>query len=274
MKKVATLGPKGTFSYQAACKAYKGCPEIYFKQTIKDVFESVQNDEAEVGVIPLENSLSGTVGQTIDSLMDFNLNITHEILVPIKHNLASKNKIEDLSKITKVFTHPVTYEQCENFIRKNLPSVEIVQTSSNAASAMRLIKSKSEHSAAIVPDYPARLNNLEIIKKKIQDHRNNVTRFVVISKIKAKPTKKDRTSILIYPQVDRPGLLFSLLKVFANKKINLTKIESLPTKGRLGDYIFYMEIQGNKLDENITQAFKQIEHNFFIKVLGSYPRKY
>jgi prephenate dehydratase len=271
---IAALGPKGTFSYQAACKSFKGCPNIIFKDTIRDVFESVERDETSIGIVPLENSLSGTVTQSIDSLRDMNINIVQEILVPIKHHLAADRKITDLSKIQKIFTHPVTFEQCEDFIRKNLSKAEIVQTASNAVSAKRLKKSKTEYAAAIVPEYPARMHKLEIIRKKIQDSRNNVTRFIAISKQKTQPTGKDRTSILIYPQVDRPGLLFSMLKVFAEQNINLTKIESLPSKGKLGDYIFYIELQGHNEEKHVKTALDKIEHNFFIKVLGSYPRKY
>jgi len=173
-----------------------------------------------------------------------------------------------------LYVHPATYEQCEKFIRKTLPNVKIIQTSSNAASAKIISEKKDKTKAAIVPKEAIDIYDLKVVKKEVQDNKFNVTRFAVVSKIESEQTKSDRTSIAIYPQADKPGILYSLLGEFAKRKINLTKIESRPSKGKLGDYIFFMDIQGHKDDPDIKEAFKVIEENFFLKVLGSYPREY
>ncbi len=267
---IATLGPKGTFSHEAVLKRNKNA-DIVFKNTVWDVFESVNEGEVEEGVVPLENSVSGTIGLTSDALMDFDLNVIGEIILPIKHNLVGHDGVREIDTL---YVHPATYEQCEKFIRKTLPDVKIIQTSSNAASAKIISEKKDKTKAAIVPREAIEIYDLKIIKKEVQDNKFNVTRFAVVSKIEAKQTKSDRTSIAIYPQADKPGILYSLLGEFAKRKINLTKIESRPSKGKLGDYIFFMDIQGHKDDPNIKEAFDVIEENFFLKVLGSYPREY
>jgi len=268
--KIATLGPKGTFSHEAVLKRYKN-PEIKFENTIWDIFEAVANDDVEEGVVPIENSISGTVGLTLDALMEFELNVVGEITLPVKHNLVGP---DGMSGIRTLYVHPVTYEQCERFIRKNLPDVKIVQTSSNASSAVKISKQVDKTKAAIVPPEAIDIYNLNVIKKNIQDNKFNVTKFIVVSKSNVKKTGNDRTSITIYPQVDKPGLLHDLLGVFAKRKINLTKIESRPSKGKLGDYIFYIDLQGHKDEDNIKDAFKEIEKHFFLRILGSYPREY
>ena len=286
--KIATLGPKGTFSHEAVLKrdklldsknpkglekskTFQNKAEILFRNTVWDVFEAVDKDEVDEGVVPLENSISGTIGLTVDALMEFDLNIVAEIILPIKHNLVGHDGVKDIETL---YVHPVTYEQCEKFIRKTLPDVKIIQTSSNAASAAIIAQKQDKTKAAIVPLGAIEIYGLKAIKKDIQDSKFNVTRFVVISKKEAKKTGRDRTSIAIYPQVDKPGLLYSLLGEFAKRKINLTKVESRPSKGKLGDYIFFIDIQGSKEDPKIKEAFKVIEENFFLKLLGSYPKEY
>ena len=268
--RIAILGPEGTFSHEAALK-YKKDADIVFEKTVWDVFESVKNRKADSGIVPVENSISGTVGLTLDALMEFELNILAEEILPVKHNLVSFGSLRDISSI---YAQEQTYAQCEKFIRNNLPDAKIIETTSNGASAEILSKNKDKTRAAIVPSIAAGIYKLKILKKDIQDNKFNVTRFIVIGREEAKKTNYDRTSIAIYPQVDKPGLLYTLLGEFANRKINLTKIESRPSKGKLGDYIFFIDMQGHKDDKNIQEAFKAIEKNFFLKVLGSYPRKY
>jgi len=268
--KIATLGPKGTFSHEAALRRSKKA-DIIFKNTVWDVFESVSNNEVDEGLVPLENSVSGTIGLTLDALMEFDLNIIAEIILPIKHNLVGYDGVKEIKTL---YVHPATYEQCEKFIRNTIPDARIIQTSSNAASAKIISEKKDKTKAAIVPREAIELYNLKAIKKDVQDNKFNVTRFVVLSKEETKRTGRDRTSIAIYPQVDKPGLLYNLLGEFAKRNINLTKIESRPSKGKLGDYIFFIDLQGSKEDSKIREAFKVIEENFFLKILGSYPKEY
>lgn len=264
--KIITLGPKGTFSHQAALNY--GATEIEFKKTVRDVFESV---DTAIGLVPIENSVSGTVGLTLDALMDFSLNIVDELILPVKHYLAGFGSLTDIKII---YSHPQSYAQCEHFLRKNFPDVEIIETSSNGKSAEMVAKLKDKTRAAIVPKIAAELYDLKILKSNIQDNRFNVTRFIVIATSEAKRTGYDRTSIAIYPQIDRPGLLYDLLGEFAKRKINLTKIESRPSKGKLGDYIFFIDFEGHKEEPLVKEALNAIEKEFFLKVLGSYPRKY
>jgi prephenate dehydratase len=268
--KIATLGPEGTFSHEAVLKRHNKT-DIVFKDTVWDVFEAVSKDEVDEGIVPIENSVSGTIGLTLDALMEFDLNIIGEIVLPINHNLVGYDGTKDIKTL---YVHPSTYEQCEKFIRKNLNGVKIIQTSSNATSAKIISEKKDKTKAAIVPKEAIDIYGLKIIKKNIQDNKFNVTRFVVLSKQDTKKTTRDRTSIAIYPQIDKPGLLYGLLGVFSKSNINLTKIESRPSKGKLGDYIFYIDLQGHKEDKIVKEAFKEIENSFFLKILGSYPREY
>ena len=268
--RIATLGPEGTFSHEAALK-HESKAAFLFTDTIRDVFEAVASNKADFGVVPVENSVAGTVGQTLDYLMEFGLKIKAEEVLPINHYLAGFGAVNDVKAL---YLHQQTYEQCELFIKKNLPKAEIIQTSSNGKSAEMLSKSKDRSKAAIIPKIAVDIYKLKILKKDVQDNRFNITRFFVIAKDDDKKTGRDRTSIAVYPQVDRPGLLYEMLGEFAKRKINLTKIESRPSKGKLGDYVFYIDLQGHKTEKHVEGALKQLEKSFFVSVLGSYQRKY
>lgn len=268
--KIATLGPEGTFSHEAAVM-YSRNATILFAGTIRDVFELVSHGKADVGIVPVENSIAGTIGQTLDLLMEFKLNIKAEDILPISHNLVGFGNINDIKIL---YLHPQTYEQCEIFIRKNFPKAEILQTSSNGKSAEMVAKAKDKSKASIIPKIAAGIYKLKVLKKDVQDSRFNVTRFFAVAGSDGKKTGYDRTSIAIYPQVDRPGLLHDILGEFAKRKINLTKIESRPSKGKLGDYIFFIDFQGHKSEKNVAEAIKGTKKYAFVAVLGSYPRKY
>jgi prephenate dehydratase len=268
--RIATLGPEGTFSHEAAMKHDKNA-SILFADTIRDVFEAVAKNKADLGVVPIENSIAGTIGQTLDLLMEFRLKISAEEILPISHNLAGFGRVSDIKIL---YLHPQAYEQCELFIKKNLPKVEIIHTSSNGKSAEIVAKAKDKSKASIIPKTAACIYKLKVLKRGVQDSRFNVTRFLVIGNIDSKKTGYDRTSIAIYPQIDRPGLLYDMLGEFAKRKINLTKIESRPSKGKLGDYIFYIDFQGHKAEKHVAEILRKLETSFFLTVLGSYPRKY
>lgn len=288
--RVVTLGPAGTFSQQAVEKIFPGS-EVEFCKTIKDVFIEVESNEGQKGVVPVENSLGGGVNFTLDALQDHDLMIEAEEIIPIIHCLMGPNpychpeldsgsteipdqvRNDKLSKIKSLYLHPQTYAQCEEFIHKYLPEAEIVETFSNADSAEKVMNNGGT-SACIAPAIAADIYNLKIFKKGVQDNQFNVTRFFVISKSSSRPSGYDKTSITVYPQIDRPGLLHEILSVFKNNEINLTKIESRPSKGRLGDYIFYIDLEGHINDNNLKKAIAELENDCFVKILGSYPRKY
>lgn len=285
--KIATLGPEGTFSHEAVLK-YMGYPtqdEILLCNTIYDVFEAVKKGIATHGIVPMENSVSGTIWFTIDALSEFDLNIIAEILIPINHNLVGNClKAED---VTRLYCHQQTYAQCERFIRKNMKKAKVVYTASNGESATLLLsdlsnknndnKNKSNEKtsvAAIVPRLAIERYKLKLIKKNIQDNKYNTTKFVMISEKDTKSTGKDRTTLSIYPSVDKPGLLYSLLGEFAKLNINLSKIESIPCKGKFGDYFFLAEIFGHKDDATVKEAIAAVEKSFTVKVHGSCKREY
>lgn len=270
--KIVTLGPAGTFSQQAALR-YNDKAEIIFEKTIKDAALKVNDNLAEVGILPIENSVAGTVGETLDSLMSLDLFITSEIIVPIKHNLAKK-KDQAITEVKKIYAHPQAYAQCEEYLLKKYKDAEIIETSSNAKSA-EIISENGADAIAIVPEIASEIYNLDIIAKNVQDNRFNVTRFIVVSENNGtKPTGHDRTSIAIYPQLDKPGLLYDIIGEFARRKINLTKIESRPAKGKLGDYFFFLDFEGHISDDRVGEAIESVEKSAFVKLFGSYERQY
>lgn len=269
--KIATLGPEGTFSQQAVNKAFPKAP-ILFCKTIKDVFITVDEGRADKGVVPIENSLGGGVSFTLDALQEYDLKIEAEEIVPIIHCLMAP-KIVKPTEIKTLYLHPQTYAQCEEFIHRHLPNATVVETLSNADSAER-VKNNGGTSACIAPEIAAEIYGLKILKKSVQDNQFNVTRFFVLSAEDGKVTGNTKTSLTVYPQVDRPGLLYEILGIFKEENINLTKIESRPSKGRLGDYIFYLDIAGSYYDEPVKMAILKLEKISFVKVLGSYERKY
>ncbi|MDO8507790.1 MAG: prephenate dehydratase [bacterium] len=271
-EKIAVLGPEGTFSHQAA-QTLNGKPEIVFYKTIHDVFDAVDREECDKGVVPIENSLGGSVGFTLDALLAFDLKIELEEIVPIVHCLIAVDEVNK-GEIKYVYAHNQSYSQCEKYLRKNLPDAQILETTSNGESAKLVQEKESKEYAAIGPELAAGIYNLEVLQKSIQDSKFNVTKFVVISKSDTEHSGYDRTSITVYPQVDRPGLLWEILGYFKNNNVNLSKIESRPSKGKLGDYIFYIDLEGHITEENPKKVITELEKVAFVKILGSYPRKY
>ena len=268
--KLAILGPPGTFSHEAALRLEAGA-EIVFQRTIRDVFEFTASESGDCGLVPLENSVSGSVGETLDTLTESELQIEKELIHPVVQHLASVSGHE---KITTILAHPQSYAQCEKFIRDNYPDAEIIQTSSNGKSAEMLHESERKDWAAIVPELAVKLYKLKMIHKAIQDNRYNVTRFVQISRKLTSSTGYDRTILAVYPQIDYPGLLQEVLGHFASRGVNLSKIESRPSKGRLGYYIFFIDVQGHQQDERVAEALEVLKKIAFVKVLGSYSRPY
>ncbi|MCF7861592.1 prephenate dehydratase [Candidatus Woesearchaeota archaeon] len=292
MKKISSLGPEGTFSHYAALEYLSGNPvtgfsnaghskvdyaskDVLLNISMRSVFKDVAEGRASLGIVPVENSIGGPVGEVMNYLLDFKIYIKDEVLMAIHHNLAGS---ADLKDIKKIFVHNQTLLQCENFIEKNLNEPVIMPTMSNSESAS-MLKAKladgDSSFAAIIPQYSSEIYSLDILKKNIEDQENNVTRFFVLSKEgHTDPTGKDRTSIIAIPTIDQPGLLFNILRIFAEANINLTKIESRPSKEELGHYIFHIDFWGHIKDQAVISAVNQLEKMVKVKILGSYPRKY
>lgn len=235
---------------------------------IPAVLESVDNGEASYGVVPIENSIEGPVGITLDSLAHkFDLKIFKEIVIPINQNLIV-NPGTTMDDIKDVYSHSQAIAQCREFILENNIQPHYAVSTANAAKSIIGDKSK----AAIGNSKAAELYGLEIIKPNIQDTDNNETRFVVVSKDDHKQTGNDKTSIIFSIYEDKPGGLYEILGIFQKNNINLTKIESRPSKKGLGKYLFFVDFNGHRDDETVKNIITGIEDNtYFLKVLGSYP---
>jgi prephenate dehydratase len=226
-----TLGPEGTFSHELALKM--GCPSIRFASTIHGIFSAVANGEGD-GIVPLENSEAGGVGETLDGLLRFSLFITAEMYMPVHHHLASH---VPLSRMRVVYAHPQTHEQCsERLLAWDIP---VIHTSSNASSALEA--KKTPNAGAILSASAATLYKMPILLSNVENNSSNTTRFVRISRTQSQNTSPQKCSIIIDPSSDRAGLLHDLLEVFARRKINLSRIESRPSKRGMGNYVFFLD---------------------------------
>ena len=236
--------------------------------SIPAVLESVQNDECLYGVVPIENSIEGPVGITLDSLAhNFDLKIYKEIIIPINQNLIVNPgcKIED---IEDVYSHAQAIAQCREFISKNKIQPHYAISTARAAKDIKGDKTK----AAIGNSKIVELYGLEILEANIQDTDNNMTRFVVLSKKDSEITGNDKTSIIFSIYEDKPGQLYHILGIFEKNNVNLTKIESRPSKRGLGKYLFFVDFIGHHEDEVVQDILKEIEDNtYYLKILGSYP---
>lgn len=269
--KLAVLGPAGTFSHEAALK-YDGNAEMIFVNSIWDVFELVEQKKADSGIVPVENSIEGGVGITLDALIETDEKIKKEIIIPIRHCLCGFGEIEE---IKEVYSHTQALGQCRNFLHslnRETP-VKTFQTSSTAAAAEDIAKLKDGKKACLCSRLAAEIYGLKIIREDVHDEKNNMTRFFAINHADAEPSGSDKTSFVVFPQNDRPGLLYEMLEIFSKRKINLTKLESRPSKKRLGEYNFFIDAEGHRKDKLINEALQELEKRAKkIKVFGSYPK--
>ncbi|HIE31283.1 MAG TPA: prephenate dehydratase [Methanosarcinales archaeon] len=263
---IGVLGPEGTFSEQAAMRwiGYLSAELRYFDD-IDEIISSV-GTTIDFGVVPIENSLEGSIGQTLDALLKYPVTIVGEIILPIQHCLLLKSGV-----IHTIMSHPQAIAQCRHFLEANYRNADIQVTASTAHAAK--LASAQEGVAAIAPAETAAKYGLEIVSENIQNVNENYTRFIVLgtdTDITA-PSGHDKTSIIVDLRKDRPGALYELLGEFASRDINLTKIESRPTKKALGDYLFYIDFQGHIHDDLIFDAMRSIEGMVaMLRVLGSY----
>ncbi len=266
--KVACLGPLATFTHLAAIRHFGSFAKIIPVESIKDVFEAVMEKSADYGVVPIENSNEGVVSHTLDMFMDIDLKVSAEIMLEVTHNLLSRSG--DIKKIKKIYSHPQAFAQCRRWLERNMPEAELVDTTSTAKAAE--LAAKDPRGAAIASDLAAKMYDLKFVKRSIEDNKNNYTRFLVISEDFPPPTGKDKTSIMLSIK-DKPGALFEVLTPFYKEKINLTKIESRPSKRKAWEYIFFIDLEGHINDKKVIKALKSIEkYCIFLKVLGSYPK--
>jgi len=268
MTRVAFQGERGAFSEDAVITFF-GEAELFPSRYIADVFEAVLGDKVEYGVVPVENSQAGSINDTYDLLLRYPLNIFGEIQLRISHCLMALPG-ETIDGIKVIYSHPQALAQCEEFLRKL--KAEIVPTYDTAGSAKRIKEENLKGSAAVASKRAATIYGLEVLGEGIETNPNNYTRFFVISKIKAEPTSKSKTS-LVFGTKNIPGSLYSCLGVFATRNINLTKLESRPSRDKPWEYIFYVDFEGHVDDPVSQQALGELKlMTNFLKILGSYPR--
>ncbi len=265
---VVYLGPEATNTHVACLEHFGSSIRALPREGIPDIFESVQKGEATYGVVPIENSTEGTVSRTLDMFIESEVQIGGEIMMRISHDLLSLDGRPE--GISKIYSHPQALGQCRKWLRKNYPSVPLVETSSTAKAAQMAAEDPS--AGAIASPLAARLYGLRVVKSQVEDYFHNYTRFLVLGRQCAERTGKDKTSILISIS-HAPGALYRVLKNFSERGINLTKIESRPVRDRAWEYVFFIDFEGHQRDEPITGLLKELkESTLFLRFLGSYPR--
>ncbi|MGI9239685.1 MAG: prephenate dehydratase [Verrucomicrobiales bacterium] len=264
--KIAYLGPEGTWTHQAAINKFGHSVAYSPQPSFTEVFDQVARRVADYGVVPIENSTEGAVNHTLDLFADSPLKICAQILLPIDNALMATGPREE---ITKLYSHPQVFGQCRGWIQRNFPQAEIIEVSSTTRAA-EIAKDESG-AAALGGQLAAELYGLEILEPSIQDRTTNTTRFLVLSHNTCPATGNDRTSIMFSVR-DRPGSLFSALKPFNEFEINMSKIESRPSKRRDWEYFFFVDVLGHCEDQKLITALDELgEHCSFVKILGSYP---
>jgi chorismate mutase/prephenate dehydratase len=263
---VAYYGPAGTFTHLAATRKF-GPADLRPYDSIGDVFQAVEKKEADLGVVPVENSIGGVVPLTLDAFLESKLRICAEIYVDIEQYLLTR--AQSLEEIRRVYSHPQPLAQCRLWLRANLPRAELIPMGSTSASAERA--AAEPDAAAIGPALAGELHDLPALAARIQDLADNRTRFVVIGRRAAPASGKDKTS-LVFSLPHESGTLYRSLAVLANHQINMTFIQSHPTKQTQWEYMFFVDVQGHADTPEVARALDELrETTLILRVLGSYP---
>ena len=263
---IAYLGPEATFTHQAALKRFGASLKYAAQPTISEVFTEVSKQRADYGVVPVENSTEGVVTHTLDMFVDSDLKIVAQVVLRISHCLAGRGS---KAGIRKLFVHPQTLAQCRGWIQRNLPKAELVETSSNARSAE--LAAQDRKSAALCGELAAEQYGLPVLEKDLQDNAANATRFLVLGRQCGPASGHDRTS-LMFSIRDEVGALHKALAPFRRYRLNMTKIESRPSKRKAWEYFFFVDCDGHADDPKVAKAIELLGHHCsFVKVLGSYP---
>ncbi len=273
------LGPPGTFTEEIALKYSQDNSSLILQEytAIDELMEDVDAGKVKMGIVPIENSLEGSVNITLDMFVQLNVYIYKELIYPISHCLMALPGVKP-EEIKEVYSHPQAFSQCRKYLKANMPLVNQFPMESTAMAAEK-ISALGGPRAAIAPRRAAKLFDLEILASDIQDgyeeeNKTNLTRFVVVSSHDHSLTGTDKTSI-IFSIKDSPGSLYHILGVFAKKAINLTRIESRPARKRLGEYLFFVDFEGHREEKKSVQALELLEDQVkYLKMLGSYPSVY
>ena len=267
---VAYLGPEATFTHEATKRHFGMSARLQPRRSIGDVFTDVERGRCHYGVVPIENSTEGVVTHTLDTFMGSELTISAEILLEVSHHLLTR--AGEMRVVTKVYSHPQALAQCRGWLNANLPGVPLVDVSSTARAAQ--LAAEDSGAGAVASDLAASMYGLQVAASHLEDVRGNMTRFLVIGHDCPAPTGADRTSIM-FAIKDSPGVLFQALGAFASLGINLSRIESRPSRRRAWDYLFFIDLEGHRADPGVEDAIQILRDTcVFMKVLGSYPQGY
>ncbi len=266
--KITYLGPEGTFTQQAVNRHFGHSVQALGVNSIDDVFQQVENTEADFGVVPVENSSQGIVSHTLDRFVDSDLKICGEIQMAIHHNLLSQ--ATSLAGIERVYSHQQSLSQCKGWIRQHLPAAECVSVSSNAEAARRV--RSAPDAAAISSRSAAEIYGLPTLFAHIEDQPDNATRFLVVGRQLLAPSGDDKTSLLLAGD-EGPGALHSLLDPLARHAVNMTRIESRPASTAAWSYVFFVDVEGHAETEPLKTALSEMQGlSSLTRVLGSYPK--
>ncbi|MFH1360342.1 MAG: prephenate dehydratase [Candidatus Omnitrophota bacterium] len=263
---IANLGSRGSFTSIAARQKFGNQISYISCSSIPEVFEKVEQGDCDYGVVPIENSTEGAVTPTFDLLVDSELKICSQVMVRVSHCLCSH---ASLNRIRKIYSNPQVFGQCRHWLQTHLAQVGQIWVPSTTLAAQ--MAGKEKNAAAICSQEAADLYKLKVVKKNIQDIAHNATRFLIIGPEDASATGKDRTS-LVFSIKDKVGALHDMLMPFYRNKINLTKIESRPSKKKAWDYYFFVDLDGHRCDQKVKKALDELEGRCkYLKILGSYP---
>jgi prephenate dehydratase len=273
-RRVGFLGPEGTFTEQALLSQPDlADEELVPMGTFAEILAAADAGEIDLGFVGIENSIEGTVTVTMDALaLEHDLLIQREVVLGIQLNLLAPAGV-GLADVRRILTFPVAAAQCRSWLADELPGVEVVAANSNAEAARLVAEEADGASAAVAPALAAKIYGLDVLAEGIQDHSENETRFVLVGRDAVPaPTGHDKTTIVVFQRTDRAGSLLAILQEFAARAINLTKLESRPTKKQLGDYCFIIDLEGHLGDELVADCLRDLRHKVAdIKFLGSYP---
>ena len=265
---VGYLGPEGTYSHEAALGEFGNSVTLQAFDSVYDIFFAVDRDWIDYGVVPLENSTGGVIHSHLDMFINFTeLLICSELNLGVHLNLISRNPLD---RIKTIYSKAEPFLQCQVWLKENLPGVQLIEVGATVK-GVEMAKDR-DYAAAIGSEIAARKYNVPIVAQQIEDMKDNTTRFVVIGKQKSPPTGNDRTSLMVSIK-DRPGALYELLQPMHDRGINLTKIESRPTRIKAWDLVFFIDMLGHASDEKIAESLELLkETSASVRVMGSYPR--
>jgi len=263
--RVSYLGPEGTFSEQAVRKHFGRAVEGVASASVDEAFRSAESGAAQFTVVPAENSTEGVVGRTLDLLLATPLRICGEVELRVQQNLLCRT--DDIGSIKKIYSHAQSLAQCNGWLSQHLPRAERVPVTSNADAARRAAEEAG--TAAVAGEAAAERYGLKVLSKGIEDDPNNTTRFLVLGNLDPAPTGRDRTSLVMSAE-NKPGAVHALLTPLARHGVSMTRIESRPSRARLWEYMFFIDVEGHQKDERVAAALAELKAPY-LKILGSYP---